>query len=268
MEWATGEVSFAQPSLPFPPLSFRTSPGPLSKHQTLTYCFSIFVHARDTADRQALIPGSKVSFIYEADEKGGKAKYVAVEEMAEAIMLDEGPRETGTVKVRLSASPHLGQHLTEMRGILCDDGAAKRRRLTSLDITALECRERLRIHRARAWRGGVSLPVLLPFYLFSLHSWPQSTRRLTAFRSAFFHKKSFGGYEEPYVGQSVSFVFEEGPKGAAATKVKEEEGGMPFEEAPFQEEGEREMGTVKVCLTTASLLLGTVGRPCCSYNLG
>lgn len=88
-----------------------------------------------------------------------------------------------------------------------------------------------------------------------------------AFRSAFFHNKSFGGYEEPYVGQTVSFVFEEGPKGAAATKVKEEKGGIPVEEAPFQEEREREMGTVKVCLTTALLLLGTVGRPCCSYNL-
>ena len=57
-------------------------------------------------DRQALIPGSKVSFIYEADEKGGKAKEVAVEEMANAAVQDEGPREMGTVKVSFTASPH------------------------------------------------------------------------------------------------------------------------------------------------------------------
>lgn len=64
--------------------------------------FSIFVHARDNVDRQALVPGSKVSFLYEPDEKGGKAKEVVVEEMAEADGFDEAPRETGTVKVSLT----------------------------------------------------------------------------------------------------------------------------------------------------------------------
>ena len=67
---------------------------------------------------------------------------------------------------------------------------------------------------------------------------------LTVSRSAFFHKKAFGASNEPYVGQTVSFVFEEGPKGAAATNVKEEEGGVAVEE----DEGLREMGTVKVRL--------------------
>lgn len=71
---------------------------------------------------------------------------------------------------------------------------------------------------------------------------------MTAYRSAFFHKKSFSGSSDPYVGQAVSFVFEEGPKGAAATTVKEEEGGMAVETA-VEDEGVREMGTVKVCLT-------------------
>ncbi len=71
--------------------------------------------------------------------------------------------------------------------------------------------------------------------------------KLIAFYSAFFHKKSFGGYDEPHVGQVVSFIFEEGPKGAAATKVKEEEGGMATEEAPVEDDQQREMGTVKVC---------------------
>lgn len=76
--------------------------------------------------------------------------------------------------------------------------------------------------------------------------------KLTAYRSAFFHKKSFTGSSDPYVGQAVSFVFEEGPKGAAATKVKEEEDGMAVE-TPAEDEGLREMGTVKVCLTATWL---------------
>ena len=72
--------------------------------------------------------------------------------------------------------------------------------------------------------------------------------KLTAPYSAFFHKKSFGGYGEPYVGQVVSFVFEEGPKGAAATKVQEEEGGVAVEGGSVEDEAQREMGTVKVYL--------------------
>lgn len=71
---------------------------------------------RDTADRQALIPGSTVSFVYEADERGGKAKNVAVEEMAEAVVFDEGLREMGTVKVRLARSPHLVRRWAQIRG--------------------------------------------------------------------------------------------------------------------------------------------------------
>ena len=69
--------------------------------------YSVFVHASDTADRQALVPGSKVSFTYEADEKGGKAREVVVEDMAEAAVFDQGPREMGTIKVRSIASPCL-----------------------------------------------------------------------------------------------------------------------------------------------------------------
>lgn len=68
---------------------------------------SIFVHASDTTGRQALIPGSKVSFTFEADEKGGRAREVAVDEMAEAVVFDEGPREMGTIKVRSIALAYL-----------------------------------------------------------------------------------------------------------------------------------------------------------------
>ncbi len=67
---------------------------------------------------------------------------------------------------------------------------------------------------------------------------------MTLYTSLFFHKKSFTGSSEPVVGQFVSFVFEDGPKGAAAVKVKEEEGGELQE---VEEEGDREMGKVKVC---------------------
>ena len=81
--------------------------------EILTYHFSIFVHARNTADRQALIPGSKVSFVYEADEKGGKAKEVTVEEMADAAVPEEGLREMGTVKVSFAASPVPSLHRME-----------------------------------------------------------------------------------------------------------------------------------------------------------
>lgn len=51
------------------------------------------------------------------------------------------------------------------------------------------------------------------------------------------------------MGQYVSFVYAEGAKGAAAKKVREEEGGpAPAEEATLEEEeGERELGKVKVC---------------------
>ena len=49
----------------------------------------------------------------------------------------------------------------------------------------------------------------------------------------------------------VSFIFEEGPKGAAASKVKEEEGGIVTEEASVEDDGMREMGTVKVRLKNA-----------------
>lgn len=56
----------------------------------------------------------------------------------------------------------------------------------------------------------------------------------------------------------VSFIFEEGPKGAAATQVKEEEGGIAVDEALVEDDVEREMGTVKVRLTAMSLLVEQV----------
>ena len=103
---------------------------------------------------------------------------------------------------------------------------------------AMECRKRFRLHRTCERRGRVSL-----ISTNGLYHWHTN---LTIHRSAFFHKRSFASSDEPYVGQAVSFVFEQGPKGAAAVKVKEEEGAVIGKEE-IEEEGEREMGKVKVC---------------------
>ncbi len=66
--------------------------------------------------------------------------------------------------------------------------------------------------------------------------------------SAFVHRKDCGDSDLP-VGQYVSFVYAEGAKGAAAKKVRKEEGGVEHveEAASEAEEGERELGKVKVC---------------------
>lgn len=43
----------------------------------------MFCHARDLQGIKALVTGSKVSFVFQEDEKGGKAKEVVVEEAVE-----------------------------------------------------------------------------------------------------------------------------------------------------------------------------------------
>ena len=60
----------------------------------------------------------------------------------------------------------------------------------------------------------------------------------------FVHKKECGG-KDLVQGQAVSFVVEEGAKGASAKNVREEEGGSVGEVAVAEDEGERELGKVK-----------------------
>ncbi|KAF6230560.1 hypothetical protein HO173_011097 [Letharia columbiana] len=218
---------------------------------------SIFVHARDTADRQALIPSSKVSFIYEADEKGGKAKEVSIEEMAEAVVSDEGPRETGTIK-RWNADkgfgfigranreadaffhkrsfsghddPYVGQAVSFVYGEGLKGAVATKVKVeeggSAIQEAPVEDEGDREMGTVKRWNAEKGFGFI---------------GRVSGEEDAFFHKKSFAGSDEPYVGQAVSFVFEEGPKGAAAVKVKEEEGGVAKEE---EEEGGREMGKVK-----------------------
>ena len=62
--------------------------------------------------------------------------------------------------------------------------------------------------------------------------------------SAFVHKKECGG-KDLTAGQAVSFVFEEGPKGASAKNVREEEGGAIVADIEEEPEGDREFGKVK-----------------------
>ena len=129
---------------------------------------SIYCHKRETPNRADLVPGSKVSFIYESDEKGGKAKEVLIEE---AVVEDDSARETGTIK-RWNAEKGFGF-----------------------------------ISRTN---GG---------------------------DDAFVHKRECGG-KDLVEGQAVSFIFQEGPKGASAQSVRAEEGASSMEES-------REMGTIK-----------------------
>lgn len=50
----------------------------------------MFCHASQTPDRKGLVKGSVVSFLYQSDEKGGKALQVQIEAAAEENTL---PRE-------------------------------------------------------------------------------------------------------------------------------------------------------------------------------
>ena len=135
---------------------------------------SIFCHNRETPERTGLVQGTKVSFIYESDDKGGKAKAVLIEE---AAVEEYSARETGTIR-RWNAEKGFGF-----------------------------------IGRANG-------------------------------DDAFVHKKECRG-KDLVEGQAVSFVFEEGPKGASAKDVREEEGGAVIEAAVEEDEGERDLGKVK-----------------------
>lgn len=162
-----------------PPLPHHITPSPLTSLRSLavnlalTFPSRIFFHARDTFDHQALIPGDKVSFIYESDEKGGKAREVTVEERAEADAFNEGPRETGKVVVSLTTVPYTSFKIASEYS-----GRRSRRDMKTnlLNATALECRQGFRIHRPRKRRAGVSSSMPLTSLLDWLLFWPRSTR--------------------------------------------------------------------------------------------
>ena len=59
--------------------------------------------------------------------------------------------------------------------------------------------------------------------------------------SAFAHKRDIASGSDLAIGQSVSFIMEDGPKGASAKKI-EEEGGEPV----LEDENDRLYGKIKV----------------------
>ena len=209
---------------------------------------SIFCHQRETPDRAGLIAGSKVSFIYESDEKGGKAREVLIEE---AVLGDDSVREMGTVK-RWNADKGFGfigranggddafVHKKDCGGREFAEGqavsfvfehgpkgaSAKNVREEEGGAVGEEAREMGTIKRWNAEKGFGFIG------------------RLNGGDDAFVHKKECGG-KDLAEGQAVSFVFEEGPKGASAKNVREEEGGVVLEETVEEDEGERELGKVK-----------------------
>ncbi|CAF9919882.1 MAG: hypothetical protein ALECFALPRED_001331 [Alectoria fallacina] len=213
---------------------------------------SIFVHARDTADRQALIPGSKVSFVFEADEKSGKAKEVLFEEMAEKVVLDEGPRERGTVK-RWNAEKgfgFIGRTSGEADAFFHRNSFEGYNELYIGQAVSFIVEKRPKgaaATKVKEEGGGLAIEEEGERETGKVKRWNAEkgfgfVGRASGEEDAFFHKKSFAGSQEPYVGQVISFVVEGGPKGAAAMKVKGEEVGSAEEE---EKEGVREMGMVK-----------------------
>ena len=196
----------------------------------------------------ALVPGSNVSFVYEYDEKGGKARKVLIEE---PVVEDDSAREMGTIK-RWNAEKGFGfvcranggddafVHKKECGGkdlaegqavsFIFEEGpkgaSAKNVREEEGGIAMDEARETGTIKRWNAEKG------------FGFIS------RANGGDDAFVHKKECGGTDLAE-GQAVSFVFEEGLKGASAKNVREEEGGIVVEEAVEEDEGERELGKIK-----------------------
>ncbi|KAF6231745.1 hypothetical protein HO173_010047 [Letharia columbiana] len=209
---------------------------------------SLFCHNSETPNRAALVPGSKVSFVYESDEKGGKAKQVLIEE---AVVENDSAREMGTVK-RWNAEKGFGfigranggddafVHKKECGGkdlvegqavsFVFEEGpkgaSAKNVREEEGGTVTEEVREMGTIKRWNAEKGFGFIG------------------RANGGDDAFVHLKECGG-KDFVVGQAVSFAFEEGPKGASAKNVREEEGSMMMEEAVEEDEGERELGKVK-----------------------
>ena len=210
---------------------------------------SIFCHSRETPNRTALVPGSKVSFVYESDERGGKAKELLIEE---AAVEDDSAREMGTVK-RWNAEKGFG-FITRANG--GDDAFAHKKECGGKDLAEgqavsfvfEEGPKGASAKNVREEEGGMMMEEARE--MGKIMKWNAAKGfgfigRANGGDDAFVHKKECGG-KDLDVGQAVSFVYEEGQKGASAKHVREEEGGgMIMEEAVEEDEGERELGKVK-----------------------
>ena len=213
---------------------------------------SIFCHNRETPDRAALVPGSKVSFVYESDDKGGKAKEVLIEE---AVVEDDSPREMGTMK-RWNAEKGFGFIGRANGG---DDAFVHKKECGGKDLVEGQIvsfvfekgPKGASAKNVREEEGGMAVEAAVEEdegerELGKVKSYNEEKGfafigRCTGGDDVFGHKREFGGVE-PYVGQPVSFILENTEKGDTAKKIREEDS-VP--EPILSDEG-REFGTVKV----------------------
>ena len=213
---------------------------------------SIFCHNRETPDRTALVPGSKVSFVYENDEKGGKAKNVLIEE---AIVEDDSARETGTIQ-RWNAEKGFGFIGRANGG---EDAFVHKKDCGGKDLVKGQAvsfvvetgPKGASAKNVREEEGGAVGEEAVEEdegerELGKVKSYNEEKGfafigRCAGGDDVFGHKREFGGVE-PYVGQPVSFILETTEKGDIAKKTRQEDS-VP--EPILSDEG-REFGTVKV----------------------
>ncbi|KAL6721650.1 hypothetical protein ACLMJK_000754 [Lecanora helva] len=214
---------------------------------------SVFCHASDCPGRLALAPGSKVSFVFETDAKGGKAKEVQIEEAAAEADFS-GARETGTIKTwnaekgfgfvgRSSGEPDAFVHKRECGGIDFVKGQA-------VSFVVGEGPKGASAKDVRPEDGGTVEEAVVEEdeserQLGKVKSYNEEKgfafiTPCTGGEDLFSHKKEFGGIV-PAVGMPVSYIEETTDKGNAAKKVREEES-VP--EPKLSDEG-REFGKVK-----------------------
>ena len=191
---------------------------------------SIFCHSRETPDRAGLVPGSKVSFVYENDEKGGKAKEVLIEE---AAVEDESVREMGTIK-RWNAEKGFGFIGRANGG---DDAFVHKKDCGGKDLvqgqgvsfvfedspkgaSAKNVREEGEITMEEPVEEDEGEREFGKVKDYNQEKGFTFIGRCAGGDDIFGHKREFGNIE-PYVGQPVSFVLENTEKGDTAKKIRE-----------------------------------------------
>ncbi|KAL8788505.1 MAG: hypothetical protein Q9195_007282 [Heterodermia aff. obscurata] len=204
----------------------------------------VFCHARDLQGIKALVPGSKVSFVFQEDEKTGKAKEVQVEEAVEEVEQIREASLMGIVK-RWNAEKGFG-FIGRSAG---EDCFVHKRECAGNDLTVgqavsfvyEETEKGGNAKKVQEEEGGE--PVIEEDEgereLGKVKSYNEEKgfafiARCVGGDDIFAHKREFGGLD-PWVGQPVSFIVESTEKGDAAKKVRDEESVPDFVVARFFE---------------------------------